>query len=280
MAAALLASLGFVAAVLAWRRLARALDDSLEVPALVAVALIVSGTAAGVRLLWRSSTSDLRRGAWLDRWMTWAPAAAVTATAAALSLPRTSSLGLASLWGIVVVEEAWSLGTGLRRLRPARWPPAAPRPERTAPPATTQLRYDLPQPSPPQPISIAVGPPSAGQEIPPDDVVQQLTRSHAADGSEILSGWLRVEMTAAQRSASLHVAFCPPFAQTPQVAVEQLGGPPARIRTVQLLPYGTRFDLKLDQPAGSSCGVLLRFVARSSRPAGSAPEPGEEPGEE
>jgi len=113
------------------------------------------------------------------------------------------------------------------------------------------------------------------EEISPEDVVQQLMRSHTPDGSEVLSGWLRVEMAAGQRSASLHVAFCPPFVQTPHLAVEQLSGPATRIKTVQLLPYGTRFDLKLDQPSPSASSVLLQFLARSAPPAGSSGEPGD-----
>ena len=70
----------------------------------------------------------------------------------------------------------------------------------------------------------------------PKGVSQQLTRSQTADGVEELSGWLRIAFVAGQRTGSLHVAFCPPFVTTPELAVEQLDGPEARLKTAQLMP--------------------------------------------
>jgi hypothetical protein len=72
-----------------------------------------------------------------------------------------------------------------------------------------------------------------------------------------------VPLSAGQRSSSVHVAFCPPFARTPKVALQQLDGPPARIRTVQLLPYGVRFDLKLAAVSEAAQSLLLEFSAQS-----------------
>ena len=100
--------------------------------------------------------------------------------------------------------------------------------------------------------------------VPALEVLQQLTRRHAADGSEDLSGWLRMPFAPGQRTASLHVAFCPPFARTPEVSAQQLDGPAVRIKTGQLLPYGVRLDLKLSAAAEMPSGVLLRFSARSA----------------
>jgi hypothetical protein len=103
---------------------------------------------------------------------------------------------------------------------------------------------------------------------PPDrDVVQQLTRARAPDGSETLSGWLRVQLAAGQRNASVHVAFCPPFARTPKATLELLDGPEARVKTVQLLPYGARFDLKRTTPAEVSETLLLQIAAVAEPPA-------------
>ena len=102
-----------------------------------------------------------------------------------------------------------------------------------------------------------------------EDITQQLVRSRSADGSEILSGWVRVSLAAGQRTASVHVAFCPPFARTPILTVDQIAGPPGRVKTIQLLPYGTRFDLKLPQSNEKPSSVLLQFSAQSKPPAGS-----------
>ena len=105
------------------------------------------------------------------------------------------------------------------------------------------------------------------QEVPPEGVVQQLTRSRAADGTEEISGWLRTSFAAGQRTASVHVAFCPPLAAVPELAVEQIDGPEARIKTAQVLPYGARVDLKLAAASEEPASVLLQFSARTSYPA-------------
>jgi hypothetical protein len=92
-------------------------------------------------------------------------------------------------------------------------------------------------------------------------VVQQLTRSQSVDGSEQLTGWLRTPFALGQRTARLHVAFCPPFPKTPQVTIDQVDGPPARIK-MDPFPYGARVDLKLAATAETADSVLLRFSAR------------------
>ena len=98
---------------------------------------------------------------------------------------------------------------------------------------------------------------------PADNVMQQLTLSQDAAGVQQLAGWLRVRLAAGQRSAAIHVAFCPPFSKTPELTAEQLDGPAARIRTAQLLPYGVRLDVKLAAAAAHPSNVLLRFAARA-----------------
>ena len=78
--------------------------------------------------------------------------------------------------------------------------------------------------------------PGCNNAVPPEGVVQQLTRSRAANGTEEISGWLRTSFAAGQRTASVHVAFCPPLGATPELSVEQIDGPEARIKTAQVLP--------------------------------------------
>jgi len=51
--------------------------------------------------------------------------------------------------------------------------------------------------------------------FPSAEVIQQLTRSLAADGTEELTGWLRMAFAAGQRTGSVHVAFCPPCRSCP-----------------------------------------------------------------
>jgi hypothetical protein len=100
---------------------------------------------------------------------------------------------------------------------------------------------------------------------PSEQIIQQLTRTLASDGTESLSGLLRTPIAAGQRTANVHVAFCPPLAATPELQVEQTAGPPARIKTAQLLPYGARLDLKLAAAAPQTATITLRFSARTSQ---------------
>ena len=94
-----------------------------------------------------------------------------------------------------------------------------------------------------------------------------MTRIKAADGTEELSGWLRMPFAAGQRTGSVHVAFCPPLPAAPELSVEQIDGPEARVKTAQLLPYGARLDLKLVAASEEPASVLLQFSARAEGPA-------------
>jgi hypothetical protein len=99
---------------------------------------------------------------------------------------------------------------------------------------------------------------------PAKGVTQQLTRSTTAQGGEVLCGTLRLDLAAGQRTGNLHVAFCPPFAGTPEIAAQQVDGPEARIKIAQLLPYGVRMDIKLVGPSDEPAGVLVQFTARAT----------------
>ena len=264
-AGAMVGLLAMMATVLCWRRLAGALAHPLPASTLMAVGLLVAVTALTARVLWRQAASRDRHFARLDPLVTGVPFAAIVAVAVALSLPGTSPGALAAFWAIVALEEGcvWLPGFGQRVASLlGNWP-------RTR----RRFRVDPPQPSVPH----AIGPPAKTGDtseetglIPfSNEVTQQLTRTQSADGAETLSGWLRVGLPSGQRTANVHVAFCPPFARTPTLEVAQTEGPRSRIKTVQLLPYGARLDLKLPRAADEPASVLLRFSAES-RPAGEA----------
>jgi len=243
----------FSGAVLCWRRMAGELSAPLEPTVLLLVGVSLAVAAATARLAWRCRSGASRAG--LP-----APAAAALLSAAvlavggALSLPGTSPGGLLILWSVLALEEVWAWAPGgWRRLVAGRGTPARPQGAVATPdsPAARPLQTR-----------------PAMQRPPADDVTQQLTRSRTAEGTEILSGWLRVEMASGQRSANVHLAFCPPFARSPRVAVEQVEGPRARIKTVQLLPYGARFDLKLVALSEEAATLLLEFSAEAATTTG------------
>ena len=99
------------------------------------------------------------------------------------------------------------------------------------------------------------------QPISTGDVTQQFTRRRRPDGREEIEGWIRIPLTAGQRIATAHVAFCPPFAICPQLDVQQRDGPTARIKAAQLLPHGMRLEVKLAEASPTATAVLVEIAA-------------------
>ncbi len=241
-AGATLILLAAAAATLAWRRLAGALVNPLE-PALLLTAGAVTIAAAGVvRAGWPRTAH-----APLDWIVTAGASLAAVALLAALCLPGTRPLWIAVLAIMLAAEEAWVWVRVFRR-GPSRMRPKFSGRRHVGPEA--DARADVPAAAK-----------HSSDAMPAEEVTQQLIRSRAADGTEVLSGWLRTFFAAGQRTGSVHVAICPPLDAVPEVAVEQIDGPEARIKTAQVLPYGVRLDLKLAAAAGEPTGVLLQFSA-------------------
>jgi hypothetical protein len=237
------------AVALIWRRLAGAVHTPLAWQGLAAIGVLLAAAAAAAHAAWRDPARAMHVRL-RDRLVAGLIAASLLAMGSALSIPGTAPLGLVLFWGAVAGEELAAWAPTLRRVWPSLARRGKPGPE------------ILPQDQPPGAIGgpgrkmIWSGPASA-------DVVEQQVRSRSEDGTETLCGWLRVALAPGQRSASVHVAFCPPFARTPVVDVQQREGPAVRIKTAQLLPQGARFDVKLAQPSDSSDAVLLEFSAQS-----------------
>ena len=252
------------AVVLCWRRAAGALSAPLGPAALLLVAALVAAVAVGARLAWEYG-AGARQGSLPGRFVAVSLSATIVVIGFMLSL-STSAAGWTVLWGILVGEECWAWGRpGWRRLARNRWswPPVHLK--------RTDARHRF-ESRPAQSAPVPDAPPA-------EKVTQQMVRSLTPDGGEVLAGWMRVPMALGQRNTSVHVAFCPPFSRTPRVTVEQLEGPRARIKTVQLLPYGARFDLKLAAQSETAEIVLLRFSAETAplAPDSDATATGSEP---
>ena len=252
----LVGALALAAIVLCWRRLGGGLSHPLGLPALAAFAVIVATLAAAARSARRYQRAACDDYSW-QKTKAAAVSVCVVATGLAVSLPGSSVAGLAVLWSVLAVEESWA------------WLPAARRRQfRIAVPAWRRRPVTCDAGSRPmkqhgqdgRATLLLLDPPATA------DVLQQLTRSRSAEGVETLSGWLRVPLAAGQRSTSVHVAFCPPFATTPKASLQQVDGPPARIKTVQLLPFGARFDVKLASVTEAATVLLLQFSARAEMP--------------
>ncbi len=240
--------LPLAAVLVGWRRLAGALSHPLAPAAMVLAAASVAALAALAR-------SGRPRAGW-----NLLLSAAVLLLGIALCVRGTAGGGLLGFWAILAGEEGWAWG---RLLLPAR------RRGHRRPDAqqTRRLRVDGQDGGIRGWGSETRGAAALGEEedvVPAENVLQRLTLSQDADGSQRLSGWLRLRLAAGQRSGVVHVAFCPPFCRTPELSLEQLGGPPARIRTAQLLPHGVRLELKLSPATTAGGSVLLRFAARTA----------------
>jgi hypothetical protein len=234
-AAAGAAILCLAAVALVWRRLAGALVEPLPISIFIALGVTLACLAVLCRLVVRP-IPNLRRTDWLIT-------AAVLLAAVAVSLPGSPIFGLVALWGLVLGEEIWSWRFAPRA---AQAPAPPPRPM----PVGDDIRIDPPQlPTP---------------HFPAEDVSQQITRGRASDGGELMTGWLRVALEPGQRTAAAHVAFCPPFAETPRLTVKQTSGPAARIKEGQLLPHGMRLEIKLSEAHPPGGSVLVEFTAQAA----------------
>ena len=92
-------------------------------------------------------------------------------------------------------------------------------------------------------------------------VLQQLVRVRDGAGGESVRGTLYAEFAAGQRTATLHVGFCPPLERLPRVEVSPCDLPPAEVKVVQALAHGARLEVRLSQPTAKPCSVTIDFSA-------------------
>ena len=108
----------------------------------------------------------------------------------------------------------------------------------------------------------------------PSAVVQQLIRRREPGAAESLRGSLRTDFVVGQRTASAHVAICPPFVRPPHCQAAVAAGPPAEVRVASLLPFGVRLEIKLGQPAPGPQSVVVEFAIDSTDVAAADHSPG------
>jgi hypothetical protein len=94
-----------------------------------------------------------------------------------------------------------------------------------------------------------------------NQVVQQLTRSRAADGCEAIHGSLVAEFAAGERTVVLHVAFCPPFERLPTIEAEAVDGPACDVKAAQILHQGARLEARLSRASTAAELVTIEFAA-------------------
>ncbi len=247
-AAVLCGLLVFAAVFLFARCLAGALNQPLSAATLIGVGIAAALTAEAVRLLERhtnrQSAAKLPSAA-----RKWLPRLALPIIALSVSAPGSSKFGLAVLWLIIVGQEYVSW-----RKRPIARPADAP--QRAPVGAASSLAEEFRRPP--------EAAPPAGWLDPA--VAQQIAYRRSAEGCAIAEGWLRANFVAGQRTAIVHVAFCPPFNLAPRVEVEPVDGPSCDIRSTLVLPWGVRWEVRLLEPAAEAASVVVEFFAAEKVP--------------
>lgn len=92
-------------------------------------------------------------------------------------------------------------------------------------------------------------------------MLQQLTRSRGAGGSEIIRGTLLAEFAPGERITVLHVAFCPPFEQLPAVEARRVAGPACEVKVAQILHQGARLEVRLAHASTAAERATIELVA-------------------
>ncbi|MBX3412200.1 MAG: hypothetical protein KF708_05730 [Pirellulales bacterium] len=229
------------ALTLGFRRLTGALERPLAAPMLAAAAVALAAISSLLHLasrrLWPTPAG---------RWLEVSIVLGLLVAGLALSLPGSSPAGMAFFWLVLATAE-----TATR----APWRSRPDKRVESHVADRTSLHSHTHVESVPARSDL-----SAGDEGLSQGTLQQITRTRSDEGVEAVEGRLGVELAAGQRTATAHVAFCPPFARVPRIEVA-VDGEEARVKLAQALPHGARFDVKLNAPAEEPLVLPLRFSA-------------------
>ncbi len=262
--------LGLLLAIAGWLLLRRgtgALARPLGGLELLATALLLILGSAAIHWGW----SDGRRGRHLTTRRNHAVAlltsAGVLTVGVALSVPGTSAIALASFWGMLLASEAaWAVALFGRRAARFRLRGA----EQDSPPGdtpdgTTVDHSDAITASR-RPIEAGDGDPAdldgdERDELLAGDEWQRITRARDSLRGDSISGVVRCSFAPGERQHDVHLAFCPPLRQAPHFSVEQVDGPPARLRASVVEPFGVGLEIKLTSLSSEPASVQFQFFA-------------------
>jgi hypothetical protein len=170
----------------------------------------------------------------------------------ALIAPASSPWSV-GLFGLIVVGAALSPTHRERYFRPKKAKPL-PCPEITIDQPHSAIETTIEPPEKLSPLPIENDP----------ELTHQSIRRQDSSGRDIITGSLRTEIAPNGRLAHIHLAFCPAFPHHPTLEVRQSFGPPARIKTVQVLAYGARIDVRLSRAATETTPIGLEYTATVS----------------
>lgn len=252
-----------LAVLLLLRRLSGAFHQPLSGPGIISAAALLALVAFGLRQLFRepalqSSALNTPHSVLSTRYMRWPiekhipfrlTAAdllitfSVLAIALALSIRGTPLWGLCLAWLMIIAAEV------APRLARFRIPPSAPLDS----PALTA------QPSTPIAVDDEINEPEIAEpEIPPG-LIQQLTRV-VADGRESIHALLKADIAPLDRLAVVHIAFCPPLSDQPELSAHAPDCEDAEIRLTQTESFGARLEVRLPAVSESPRSLLIEIL--------------------
>jgi len=239
---------GFLLLAFALLLLVRRFDGGLKIPLtpveLVGVGALLAFLAAlvhrGAMVRWRGKSVWI----WIFQLF---PLVGLVASAIAVALPGSSLYGIWAMVGLLTLEEGYWLRRVVRQNRGKGQKSCHP------------LHAGRKQ------IAIKREP-SASLESSslPEGVRHRIERTCDEQDQDICRGQVRSHFQLGQRTESIHLAFCPPFAVTPQLHAEQIDGPDATLKTMQILPYGARLEIRLSKTYPQPVQTMVEFSAISN----------------
>ncbi len=238
---------GFLLLAFALLLLVRRFDGGLKIPLtsveLVGVGALLAFLAAvvhrGAMVRWRGKPVWI----WVFQLLL---LVGLVASAIAVALPGSSLYGIWAMVALLTVEEGYWLRRVVRQHRgrgQKSWHPLYAGPKRIAikrEPAVSLESSSL-----------------------PEGVRHRIERTCDEQEGDICRGQVRSHFQLGQRTESIHLAFCPPFAVTPQLHAEQIDGPDATLKTMQILPYGARLEIRLSKTYTQPVQTMVEFSAIS-----------------
>ncbi len=100
---------------------------------------------------------------------------------------------------------------------------------------------------------------SADEESYPPNLLQQIVRTREEAG-EAIHAVLRAEFQPGEQLQVLHVAFCPPLDDAPQLEAFVAGAIDADVKVTGSYAFGARLEVQLAQPAHEPASVLVELT--------------------
>ena len=236
------------------RRLTGALSADLPPRSMLLLALAAAATLASSRIAWRrnfplETPEDLST---TDRVLGWASSAALVLLAVGSCYPGNQTTDWLIWLPLLVADQFW------RQNFFDAGEPWVPEDE------VENDFLTMPSLTIPNESQRA---PSKREDPQLKNIVQQIFREQDDQGHDIIYGTVRADFVAGQRTAVVHVGFCPPLEYLPEIEAEALPDPllqstAAKIKVVQALAHGTRLDIRLPKAATDDGQLWIDLAAR------------------